>query len=218
MNANEIVGCSEVYPTMSVSDLQETIDCYQKQLGFEIQFTWGEPPVHAGVTFGKSTIHFNQGCKTTKPDGDFWLYFVVDDVDAYFEFLKGTGAKLIDEPTNREWGMREINVHDINGTTLRFGQAALNFGERITIERVEFSARIEKRLANLVKDLADHKGMTIGQVLEETILHSFEPIEGSDGEGVASPHTQRTLSHIRELKKKHAIDYDAHAGYRFTED
>jgi hypothetical protein len=37
----------------------------------------------------------------------------------------------------------------------------------------------------------------------------------SDGVG---PHTQTTLSHIQELKKKHAIDYDSHASYRFAEE
>ena len=39
----------------------------------------------------------------------------------------------------------------------------------------------------------------------------------ADGDGVASPHTRRTLMHIQELKKKHGIDYDSHASYRFVE-
>jgi hypothetical protein len=56
--------------------------------------------------------------------------------------------------------------------------------------------------------------MTVGEMLEEMALHSFEQLSSG---GVASPHTERTLSHIRELKKKHGIDYDCHANYRFVE-
>ena len=35
--------------------------------------------------------------------------------------------------------------------------------------------------------------------------------------GVASPHTQKTLAYIQELKEKHKINYDTHASYRFVE-
>jgi hypothetical protein len=74
--------------------------------------------------------------------------------------------------------------------------------------------RIEKRLAALMRDLAQHKSMSVGEMLEETLLHTFEKVRG---EGVASPHTEKTLRHIQALKKKHGIDYDTHASYRFVE-
>jgi hypothetical protein len=34
---------------------------------------------------------------------------------------------------------------------------------------------------------------------------------------VASPHTQRTLRYIQELKARHGIDYDSHGSYSFVE-
>jgi hypothetical protein len=40
------------------------------------------------------------------------------------------------------------------------------------------------------------------------ILHTNE---------AAGPHTKATLRHIEELKRKHGIDYDCHASYRFVE-
>jgi hypothetical protein len=82
------------------------------------------------------------------------------------------------------------------------------------IERMTVPAKIEKRLAALMSDLAEHKKMTFGEMLEEMALHSFERL--SNG-GVASPHAERTLSLIQELRKKHGIDYDCHANYRFVE-
>lgn len=44
-------------------------------------------------------------------------------------------------------------------------------------------------------------------------LHSFEKLPNG---GVASPHTERTLRCIHDLKQKHGIDYDCHANYRFV--
>jgi hypothetical protein len=85
---------------------------------------------------------------------------------------------------------------------------------KLPVERVTIEARIEKRLAALLDDLAKHKGMTLGETIEETLLHTFEPVSSG---GVASPHTLVTLNHIQELKTKHGIDYDTHASYRFVE-
>jgi len=73
--------------------------------------------------------------------------------------------------------------------------------------------RLEKRLAGLLQELAAHKRMSVSSCLEETLLHTFEPL----GEGVASPHTKSDLRYIQALKTKHGIDYDCHASYRFEE-
>jgi hypothetical protein len=55
--------------------------------------------------------------------------------------------------------------------------------------------------------------MSLSSCVEEILLHTNEPL----GDGVASPHTKRTLAHIQELKQKHGIDYDSHGSYRFVE-
>jgi hypothetical protein len=78
---------------------------------------------------------------------------------------------------------------------------------------VDVPVRLEKRLAAALHDLAAHKRMSLSSCLEETLLHTFEPF----GDGVASPHTKSDLRYIQELKKKHGIDYDSHASYRFVE-
>jgi hypothetical protein len=79
---------------------------------------------------------------------------------------------------------------------------------------VDVPVRLEKRLAALLEELARNKRMTVGECLEETLLHSFETV--SEG-GVASPHTERDLARIAALKEKHGIDYDTHGSYRFVE-
>jgi hypothetical protein len=97
---------------------------------------------------------------------------------------------------------------------IRFGHGIPTREPTLEVERVPFNARIEKRLAALMKDLAQHKNMSIGEMLEEIFLHSFEKVHT---DGVASPHTERTLDFIQSLKTKHGIDYDCHASYRFFE-
>jgi hypothetical protein len=69
-----------------------------------------------------------------------------------------------------------------------------------------------------MNDLAEHKDMTVGQMLEETLLHSFESLPSAKGEGVASPHTARTMQVIERLKQQHGIDYETHDAYRFVEE
>src|SRR5260370_34585173 len=55
------------------------------------------------------------------------------------------------------------------------------------------------RQAALMADLSRHKNMTVGEMLEEIFLHSFEKVPSG---GVASPHTEKALSHIKALKEK----------------
>ena len=72
----------------------------------------------------------------------------------------------------------------------------------------------KKRLASLLGDLAQSKHMSMGEMLEETVLHTFEKLPGG---GVTSPHTAKDLSFIHTLKAKHGITCDCHASYRFIE-
>jgi hypothetical protein len=109
--------------------------------------------------------------------------------------------------------LRDYTVRDLYGYRLAFGHRLLNVGPSLNIERVDVRVRLEKRLAAVLHDLAEHKQMSLNSCLEEILLHTCEPL----GDGIASPHTKKTLSYIQELKRKHSIDYDSHASYRFVE-
>jgi catechol 2,3-dioxygenase-like lactoylglutathione lyase family enzyme len=198
-------------PTLCVPDLPATVDFYKEHLGFEVEFLWGDPPAHAGMCLDGVSIHFSRGKAGT--DG-FWLYFVVDDVDSLHAYYTTTEVEVLGEPVTQPWEMREFEVKDLNGYILRFGQSDSTAGEKLKIERVPVDARIERRLAAVMEDVAAHKGMSVSEMLEETLLHTFEALPNYSG--AASPHTRKTMRHIEDLKKKHGIDYDTHASYRFT--
>jgi catechol 2,3-dioxygenase-like lactoylglutathione lyase family enzyme len=197
-------------PILYVRDFQEAIDYYTKKLLFRVLWQWGDPPCFGCVRLGRVEIFL---CLGGQGNPGSWLSLFMDELDDYYERVKKLGAEIIRPPQNEPWGCREFHLRDPNQHVIRFSQGIPAREPKLPIERVPVSARLEKRLAAVIQEIARHKDMTIGEMLEETLLHTFEPAPG----GVASPHTQHTLSLIQRLKKKHGINYDTHASYRFVE-
>ena len=204
------VVCEQQHPTLSVSDVVAAVRFYADKLGFTLGFTVGEPPTFAGVNLGEVQVFLRKGLPS--PAGCS-IYFVVDDADNLYEFQRAQGVEIVAPPQDQPHGLREYAVRDLDGYRLDFGHHLPGAGAPLKIERVDVPVRLEKRLAALLRDVAAHKRMSVDSCLEEMLLHTSEPF----GDGVASPHTKRTLAHIQELKKKHGIDYDTHASYRFVE-
>jgi catechol 2,3-dioxygenase-like lactoylglutathione lyase family enzyme len=211
MSKEPRIGASCLTPILYVRNFGQAVQYYTRKLLFEKLWDWGKPPTFGAVRLSKIEIFF---CLRGQGSPGTWLTIFLDDVDAYCAQIKRRGANVIYGPKNEPWGLREIHVRDPNGHVIRFGQGIPMREPKLKVRRVALKVRVEKRLAGLMGALARHKQMTVGEMLEEALLHSFEPV-GDDG--VASPHTKRTLEHIRELKKQHRLDYDCHASYRFVE-
>jgi catechol 2,3-dioxygenase-like lactoylglutathione lyase family enzyme len=201
-----LVECEQIHAGLAVGDISSAVDYYTKKLGFKLGFLWGDPPTFAGVNLGKVQIFLQEGAPDPKGCA---VYFLVGDADQLYEFHRANGVELADEIGDREYGIRNYTVRDLNGYYLTFGHHLFNAGAPIKIERVDVPVRLEKRLAALLEDLAKHKRMSVSSCLEEILLHTNEGFE---------PHTQTTVRYIQELKKKHGIDYDSHASYRFVEE
>ncbi|HJU90201.1 MAG TPA: VOC family protein [Gemmatimonadaceae bacterium] len=204
------VECEQQHPSLSVPDVQRAADYYITKLGFKPGFTWGDPPTIAGVNLGSVQLFLERG--TPSPNGCS-VYFVVGNADQLYAFQHESGVEVVEAPGDRPWGIRDYTVQDLHGYRLTFGHRTFSDGPPVEIERVDLTVRLEKRIAAVLSDLAEFKRMSLSSCLEETLLHTFEPF----GDGVASPHTRTDLRHIQELKKKHGIDYDSHASYRFVE-
>ena len=89
---------------------------------------------------------------------------------------------------------------------------------QLDIERVQLGVRMEKKMVKVLKGLAEFNGVSLGQLLENIVLHSFEPLEGQEGEWSASPHSKRALAAIADLKRVYGVAYSAHAAHEFPED
>jgi len=205
------IECKQVLPTIRVSNINASIDFYTRQLGFSLRFVWGEPVSYAGVGIGDTSIHLAQYPAASIEKAE--VNFVVSDADALY-ILHQQNNVTVDAPIgDRDYGLRDYAVVDPDGNKIGFGHYIYNQGPPVIIERVDVPVRLEKRLAALLADLAEHKHMSISSCLEETLLHTFERF----GDSVASPHSMADLEYIQQLKSKHGIDYDTHASYRFQE-
>ncbi|MGI9628197.1 MAG: bleomycin resistance family protein [Longimicrobiales bacterium] len=218
-------------PILNVSDLEQSFEWFLN-LGWTRLWDWGSPPTFGGVGSGPCEIFLCQGAQggrgksdlpvTTGAEGaeegdkGVWMSLWVDDVDQVHEECVARGIEVTHPPTDEPWNVREMHIRHPDGHVFRVGCGIDRPGVDVTplkIERVDVPVRLERRLATLLNDLAEHKGMTVGACLEETLLHTFEQTSG----GVANPHTQATHDLIGELKARHGIDYRVHDSVRFVE-
>jgi predicted DNA-binding ribbon-helix-helix protein len=71
---------------------------------------------------------------------------------------------------------------------------------RRSIERVQTGVRIEKRLLQVLKALAESHDLSLGDLLEGIVLHAFEG---------AAPFGAESLARIAALKSVYGLDLDA---------
>lgn len=78
----------------------------------------------------------------------------------------------------------------------------------IPVERIQTGVRLEKRLVKVLKALAELKDMTLGDLLEGIVLHSFEG---------CCAFSEETLVTIAQLKEIYGLDLDAEASHRLRD-
>ena len=77
------------------------------------------------------------------------------------------------------------------------------------IERVQTGIRVEKRILKVLKALAELKDMTLGDLIEGIVLHSFD--------GKPSPFSPETLAAIADLKRIYGLTLSADDSHRLEE-
>ena len=203
----------QITPILYASDFGRSVAYFVDKLGFGKLWDWGSPPDFGAVGRDQVEIFLCQGGQGAPGT---WMSVFVEDVDALYEEFKAKGAVIHAAPENKPWGVREMHVECPDGHVLRFGHG-IPAAEPRVVERRTVPARIETRLASVLEDLAAQSNRSVGELLEEIVLHSFEPVKGQEGSACGSPHTAKTLRLIETLKQKHGIDYDTHANYGFVE-
>jgi uncharacterized glyoxalase superfamily protein PhnB len=108
-----------VVPILSVTDIRASIDYYVHKLGFERKWEWGDPPDFACVARDEVELFLSLGAQRVATGS--WISIFVQDVDALYEDYKKRGAIIRQPPTEYPWGMREMNVEDLDGHRFRLG-------------------------------------------------------------------------------------------------
>ncbi len=105
-------------PILNVKSVPTALDYYVERLGFAKEWDWGNPPTFACVRRDEVRIFLCQGAQGKSGT---WISIFVEDVDALFADYQRRGAIIRQTPTNFPWGVREMNVQDLDGHRLRFG-------------------------------------------------------------------------------------------------
>lgn len=120
-------------PILHAASVPASLAYYTEQLGFVIGFEWSEsrgfgggaPATHAEVSRGHVVLQLSQ----TQGGPGMWLYL---DLESRAELEKlhaeytASGARIVEPPTEKPWGMVEMRVQDLDGHTFRIG-APLGF-------------------------------------------------------------------------------------------
>ena len=80
----------------------------------------------------------------------------------------------------------------------------------IPVERVQLGIRMEKSMVKVLKAMAEYGDMSLGELIEDIILHSFEG-------GTAQTFGPDDIKTLNEFKKLYGMNYDVHSNYRFVE-
>jgi catechol 2,3-dioxygenase-like lactoylglutathione lyase family enzyme len=110
-----------VFPIFSVSNLDESLRYYRERLGFEVGWTWGDPPSRAGLKLDVLEIQI-ESSGLGAPPGQSVVYCHMIGVDEYYELCRSRGAHLTREIADRPWGVRDFQVIDPSGNRLGFAE------------------------------------------------------------------------------------------------
>jgi catechol 2,3-dioxygenase-like lactoylglutathione lyase family enzyme len=108
-----------VTPRVPVTDIDEALKFYTKQLGFDLVWTWGAPTTHAGVS--RDAVALDLVAVAAERAGRAMLYIRVNGVDAYHEALRERGV-LVGDLGDRDYGLRDFEVVDVAGNRIIFGE------------------------------------------------------------------------------------------------
>lgn len=122
-----IENYSIAVPVIGTADVLETVAWFEKILGFTHLWTWGEPPVYAGVKGGDAMLYICHDPELAMaiqerrltPDVFLW----VADIERVYNQHRANGAEIVEPLTSRPWGVRQYAVRERNGYRLKIAES-----------------------------------------------------------------------------------------------
>ena len=131
MNADDRSGLFGCRPILRVESAARSIEDYVHCLGFHLGWAWsdekqrflrpGETDSPSFALVGRGQVQFMLSQKSQGAPG-MWLHLDVDSVqqvDALHKEWVQKGARIVEPPSSRPWGMYEMRVQDLDGHVLR---------------------------------------------------------------------------------------------------
>lgn len=112
-----------VTPILAVGDQAAALDFYERVLGFERGWVWGEL---ASVCRGE--VELNLDSSGQAPFGISRIYLRMQDVDGFHAAVLGRGANVTVPLADRPYGLRDFRLVDPWGNALSFGEVIAGEG------------------------------------------------------------------------------------------
>jgi catechol 2,3-dioxygenase-like lactoylglutathione lyase family enzyme len=121
---------TSIHPVFLVPDVVLAAEWYRDKLGFHFDRYWGEPPCFCIVHRDGVSIFLKgpeEGCalevRPNRSRAEAWdAYIDVSNADALAGELRSRGVAMVAQPEDTVYCMRELEVVDLNGYALCFGQ------------------------------------------------------------------------------------------------
>ena len=110
-----MANLSRIAPELPVSNLEESINYYQQQLGFQLATQMSD---YAIVERDQIAIHlFQDDTRKHTPVG---IHIFTHDLEPLHAELEQRGAHLSQKILRKPWGNRDFRVKDVFGNELKF--------------------------------------------------------------------------------------------------
>ena len=126
-------------------DVRASLDYYRDVLGFEGDWTWGDPPTFGGVRWRTHNIFFSLQPELAEQIAGHPHWMLVEGVEDFYQRHKERGADIIAGLEQKPWGFSEYTVRDINGYHLRFAEPAKGGHSREARKPLAPGIRLEER-------------------------------------------------------------------------
>ncbi len=117
------------YPQLFTGDMDRAARFYRRQLGFEVRFLFGEPPVYAQLSRDAARLNLRLVAAPVL-DRDaaerselLAAYLEVDDVEALYREYAGKDIDFYQQLEMKPWGIAGFIVRDPDGNLLNFSIA-----------------------------------------------------------------------------------------------
>ena len=115
-------------PQLFVAGIAASCEFYTKKLGFNIAFTYGEPPFYAQVFRDEARLNLRQ---LDEPERNALLRarehllsasITVDDITPLFVEFQAAGVAFAQTLKTEPWGARTFIVRDPDGSLIHFAE------------------------------------------------------------------------------------------------
>ena len=117
-----------IAPHFLVEDVARAAEYYRDKLGFEVGPYFQNPPVFVivqrdGAAIQLARMERGRGGSNRKWKAEaFDAYIWVGAVDQLYNNFRASKATVLQPPLLQEYGMKEMDVVDLDGYVIRFGE------------------------------------------------------------------------------------------------